>query len=135
MSARIFLTRALLVFLGGSLGTLARALITMPLNNTHEPWALAGVNIIGALALGFVVGVLGARGDQRALRQRAFVGVGLLGGFTSYSAFAVDALALGQMHAVWVSLIYVAATLICGVVASCIGCVAGATVARDRGEG
>jgi CrcB protein len=78
-----------LVVLGGAVGVAARAALTVPLaEGTHPlvvPAVTMAVNIVGSLLLGILVGAL----DGRMPRVRAFAGTGVLGGFTTYSAFAV----------------------------------------------
>ncbi|MCW3492840.1 fluoride efflux transporter FluC [Microbacterium sp. SSM24] len=82
-----------LVVAGGAAGVLARAALLAPVSDPGAvPWVTLGINAVGSLLLGVVVGML----DGRRPRLRAFLGTGVLGGFTTYSAFAVDA-------AVWLS--------------------------------
>ncbi|MEP7351173.1 MAG: CrcB family protein [Sphingorhabdus sp.] len=81
----------LLVMSGGALGAamrfgLARAL---PVGAGGWPWPTFAVNVIG----GFAMGVLAAwllRGDIAAIPLRLFLGVGVLGGFTTFSAFSLE---------------------------------------------
>nr|WP_315267800.1 CrcB family protein [Microbacterium lemovicicum] len=80
------------VVLGGALGTAVRAALVFPWQTGTDDATLAVplvtlvVNLVGAFALGLVVGVLGPRHPS----ARAFLGTGVLGGFTTYSAFAVQ---------------------------------------------
>ncbi|MCT9819312.1 CrcB family protein [Microbacterium sp. W1N] len=80
----------LLVMAGGAVGVAARAAIVLPLGAGTHPLVVPAVtlliNVAGSLLLGVVVGWLG---DRRP-RLRAFLGTGVLGGFTTYSAFAVQ---------------------------------------------
>ncbi|HHU09843.1 MAG TPA: CrcB family protein [Intrasporangiaceae bacterium] len=83
-----------LVFVGGALGTAARAAIeaAAPAAPGTWPWATFGINLAGAFLLGLLLETL----DRRAARlgpgpaPRLFLGTGILGGFTTYSAFAVE---------------------------------------------
>jgi fluoride exporter len=82
---------------GGILGVAARELLLLPFAAGEAapdalalPAATMAVNVAGSLALGLVVGLLA---DRRPL-TRAFVGTGVLGGFTTYSAFAVQSAVL-----------------------------------------
>ena len=77
-----------LVCLGGALGAGARyALTSAPSGDAASVfWATAAVNVFGSLLLGVVAGALG---DWHP-RWRALLGPGVLGGFTTYSAFAVQ---------------------------------------------
>jgi fluoride exporter len=82
---------------GGVLGVAARELLLLPFSTDPAapdslvlPIATMGVNVAGSFALGLVVGVLA---DRHPL-LRAFLGTGVLGGFTTYSAFAVQSVVL-----------------------------------------
>jgi CrcB protein len=80
-----------LVALGGALGTAARAGLTLTLGEALGPALVPIVNVVGAFALGAVIGLL-SRGpsSSRARAVQHFLGTGMLGGFTTYSALAVD---------------------------------------------
>lgn len=74
-----------LVFCGGAVGVLVSTAVRAGLAPfTSTPLALALVNILGAFALGFLVGKIPDGADYR----RNLLGTGFLGGFTSFSAFA-----------------------------------------------
>lgn len=81
----------ILVMSGGAIGAglrygLSRAL---PVSAAGWPWATFVANVLG----GFAMGVLAAwilRGDNSAEPLRLFVGVGVLGGFTTFSAFSLE---------------------------------------------
>lgn len=81
------------VVAGGIIGVVLRELLLLPFTTDAGaaatglvvPAATMGVNVLGSFALGVVVGALA---DRHPL-ARAFVGTGVLGGFTTYSAFAL----------------------------------------------
>ncbi len=87
------------VALGGALGSLLRFGVAewtrrLPAFATF-PWATLGVNVLGSFALGAVSGW--ALANPAASPQlRAFMMVGLLGGFTTFSTFALEGVALWQ---------------------------------------
>lgn len=115
-----------LVVAGGALGVLARAMLLAPVTDPDAvPWATLGVNAAGSLLLGLVVGALG---DRRP-HLRAFLGTGVLGGFTTYSAFAVQA--AGWLTTPWLAVALGAASVLAGVV----GAVAGLAIGRGIGGG
>ncbi|WES63762.1 CrcB family protein [Microbacter sp. GSS18] len=123
-------TRTLgLVVAGGAVGVLARAAILSPVADADEAvWVTFAVNIAGSLMLGVVVGVLGDRSPS----MRAFLGTGALGGFTTYSAFAV---ASAQLISVpWLALVLMAASLAAGVLAALAGLFIGRRIADVPGE-
>lgn len=102
------------VVVGGAVGVLARAIVIAPLADAAVPWATLGINVAGSLLLGVVVGLLG----ERHPHVRAFLGTGVLGGFTTYSAFAVQT-------SLWIATPWLAAGL---AAASVAGGVAGAVI-------
>ncbi|HEY2557320.1 MAG TPA: fluoride efflux transporter CrcB [Diaminobutyricibacter sp.] len=110
-----------LVFLGGALGTTARYLIS----SVIPPWIGLPVgtfliNIVGAFLLGVLLEALALRGPDEGIRRnlRLFVGTGILGGFTTYSAFAVDTDGLLTSNDLAGSIVYAVATILIGALAS-----------------
>src|SRR5690606_23766865 len=110
MTRRTHLIDAGWVFLGGTVGTFLRVCLTL-YGGHHSPWVLLAVNVIGAGALGAVFGLLRAGTSPAARRTRTLVCTGLLGGFTSYSTFAVDALGFLQRAEILATLGYVTGTI------------------------
>lgn len=85
-----------LVMLGGALGSGARHLTgraALALTGPGWPWGTLTVNIVGGLAMGLLAGLL-ARLGGGGEPWRLFVGVGVLGGFTTFSSFSLDAVTL-----------------------------------------
>ena len=80
-----------LVALGGAAGTAMRAALTLAFGDALGPALVPIVNVAGALALGIVMGYLSQRAGDRARAAQMFLGTGVLGGFTTYSALAVEA--------------------------------------------
>ncbi|MGP3533384.1 fluoride efflux transporter FluC [Microbacterium sp. RD1] len=80
-----------LVVLGGALGTAARAGLAVVFDVPLGVLVVPLVNVCGAFALGVLTGVLLRRAETPASRSlRMFLGTGVLGGFTTYSALAVE---------------------------------------------
>ncbi|MGB5076127.1 MAG: CrcB family protein [Sphingorhabdus sp.] len=81
----------LLVMAGGALGAAMRFGLarSVPLGAGGWPWPTFVANIIGGLAMGVLAGWL-LRGNSAAEPLRLFLGVGLLGGFTTFSAFSLE---------------------------------------------
>jgi len=106
---------------GGAIGVFARALVVAPVDDAAAvPWVTLGINVAGSLILGIVVGWL----DDRRPLARAFLGTGIMGGFTTYSAFAVAT-------ALWVTTPWLAAGLAAAsVVAGVGGALAGLFLGR-----
>ncbi len=82
--------------LGGVLRYLMGALVHVWLARTF-PWGTLGVNVLGSAMIGLLWVLLAARGEQGEV-LRAFVIVGLLGGFTTFSSFSLETLLLAEQH-------------------------------------
>lgn len=119
-----------LVFVGGVVGTAARYAV----GDLVGPWgafpaATFGVNILGAFALGMLLEALGRRGPDVGVRQRIrlLAGVGLLGGFTTYSTLAGEVNLLVRDGYASVATGYAVASVVLGFLASTVGIWAAAT--------
>ncbi|MBA3446800.1 MAG: fluoride efflux transporter CrcB, partial [Pseudaminobacter sp.] len=89
----------LLVAVGGAIGASLRHLTNLAaprLVGAAFPWGTMAVNIFGCFAMGVVVEILARRFDGASNELRLFVATGILGGFTTFSAFSLDAVALWQ---------------------------------------
>ncbi|GAB3603123.1 fluoride efflux transporter FluC [Microbacterium aureliae] len=118
-----------LVVAGGAAGVAARAVLLAPVTDAHAvPWATLGVNVAGSLLLGVVVGWLA----DRHPRLRALLGTGMLGGFTTYSAFAVETVL--WLREPWLAAALVAASVLAGVTAAAAGLWIGRRLADVPGE-
>lgn len=91
------MTQALWVAVGGALGSLTRygvGLVAARLLGVGFPWGTLIVNVLG----GFAMGVLVARVGPEQVTLRLALGVGVLGGFTTFSAFSLESVRLLQQH-------------------------------------
>ena len=113
--------------LGGVLGALARWGIGTALRSSAGgwPWATLLVNVTGCALIGVLLGVLTARSPARPW-LRPFLATGVLGGYTTFSTFAVDAVRLVDEGSAGTAAGYVAASVLGGLLAV----VAGLTAAR-----
>lgn len=85
--------RFFLVFVGGGLGAVARYGVGLAVGRaglTGWPYATLSANVLGGLLMGVLAGVLAHRGGEGAEQWRAALGVGVLGGFTTFSAFSLE---------------------------------------------
>ena len=85
------------VALGGAIGASARYLTSLGavrFLGAGFPWGTLAVNVIGSFLMGLLVVVLAQRDDTRLA---PFLLTGLLGGFTTFSAFSLDAMALYEV--------------------------------------
>ena len=82
----------LLVFLGGGIGSMLRYgvnLASAAILGPNFPWGTLLVNIVGSIAMGLLAGWSAFRGEDGHL-IRVFLATGVLGGFTTFSAFSLD---------------------------------------------
>ena len=109
------------VALGGALGAVGRYLVGLSLKTASGfPWATMSVNILGSLLMGLVIGWLSRQnGGSDALRL--FVAVGILGGFTTFSAFSMDLFTLLERRDIAAAILYLGGSLLGGLVAFIIG--------------
>jgi CrcB protein len=120
----------LLAAVGGALGALARwGLAEAVPSSGGWPWATLLVNVTGCLLLGLLLGVVGSRTPEPAW-VKPFLGVGVLGGYTTYSAFAVEVVELVEDGAVGVAAGYLLLSVLGGVAAVGTGAVLARRVTR-----
>jgi fluoride exporter len=113
----------LLVALGGALGSVARYGVGVAAARWFGagfPWGTLAVNVIGGVA----IGVLAARVPDNE-NARLLLGVGLLGGFTTFSAFSLETVRLME-HQPGLAALYAAASFVLSVG----GCWVGLTLGR-----
>ena len=85
---------ALFIFLGGGAGSVLRYLVGMWIDSTAFPWATFAVNAVGSLAIGLFGGWAARFGWSEALRLS--LTTGLCGGFTTFSTFSKESIALAE---------------------------------------
>ena len=104
----------LIVFLGGGLGAALRHginLISVRTLGTEFPYGTLIINVSGSLVMGLIAGYLAFKGDT-AQHWRLFLMTGILGGYTTFSAFSLDAALLYERGAIGLAAIYVLASVI-----------------------
>lgn len=88
----------LVIGAGGALGALARHLVNHAVHSrflaTSFPAGIFIVNIAGSLTIGLLAGALASQRLSAGEHLRAFLVVGLLGGFTTFSSFGLDTFTL-----------------------------------------
>jgi CrcB protein len=116
-------TRFLLICLGGALGTGARYLLSVWITRNAGspfPYGTLTVNVMGSFLLGLVM-QLSLSTPTVSADARLILGTGILGGFTTYSAFNYETLALLRPGTWGTALSYVAATLLLCLAAGALG--------------
>jgi CrcB protein len=120
----------LLVALGGALGSVARYGVnvwTARAFGLGFPWGTLTVNVVGGLVMGLAAALLALKGGSQDLRL--FLTTGVLGGFTTFSAFSLDAVFLWERGEAGLAVTYVAAS----VAVSIAALVAGLALGRALG--
>ncbi len=108
---------------GGAVGAMARygvAGAVTRLIGPAFPWGTLAVNVIGGLAMGLLVGIMAAKWSPSA-EMRAFLTTGILGGFTTFSAFSLEAWLLIDRHDYGAAAFYVAASVLLSIGALALG--------------
>ena len=119
------------VALGGALGALARWGVGTGLPHPPGawPWATVTVNLTGCLAIGVVLAVLLDRSPDHPW-LRPFLATGVLGGYTTFSAFAVDAVQLADAGRWPVAVGYLLVSVVGGLAAVVLGLLVGRRATR-----
>lgn len=119
------MTRLLIVAAGGALGAMARygvgvwAARLFP--TAHWPWGTLAVNVAGGLLMGLLTGWLAFRGGAHGETLRLFAAVGVLGGFTTFSAFSLETALMIERRQFALAGGYVALSVVLAVAALFIG--------------
>jgi CrcB protein len=112
----------LLVFVGGGLGAMARHGVNragLTALGPGFPWWTLAVNVSGSMAIGLLAGLFGAM--ETGHNSRLFLITGFLGGFTTFSAFSLDALTLWERGALLQAGLYILASVILSLAAAALG--------------
>ncbi|MFN7167341.1 MAG: fluoride efflux transporter CrcB [Pannonibacter sp.] len=110
----------LLVMIGGALGAgLRHGVNTLAprLLGTGFPYATLTVNIVGSLVMGLFVGWLAKQTGGVSTGLRLFFATGVLGGFTTFSAFSLDVSVLWERGDTGLALVYVLASVAISILA------------------
>ncbi|PXX54739.1 protein CrcB [Nocardia tenerifensis] len=116
---------------GGALGALARDGLTLawPTPTGGFPWAVFMINVAGSFLLGLLMVVITEIRPAHPL-VRPFLGVGVLGGFTTFSTYANDIRALLHPDTIVVAVVYLLATLLAALAATTLAMKLARTAAR-----
>jgi CrcB protein len=112
----------LFVAVGGAIGAGARHLTNagaLRLIGPNYPWGTMAINIVGSFAMGLFIAFLARRGGSSELRL--FVATGVLGGFTTFSAFSLDFATLWERGATLPAFGYALASVIGAIIALFLG--------------
>ncbi|WP_375460779.1 fluoride efflux transporter CrcB [uncultured Enterovirga sp.] len=114
-----------LVFLGAGFGGALRHGVNLGcarIAGTAFPWGTLTVNVVGSLAMGLIVGWLAFRSDAAWSQPlRLFLTTGILGGFTTFSAFSLDSILLWERGHMGAALAYVGGSVAVSIGALALG--------------
>ena len=88
----------LVVFLGSGVGGMLRhgvGIVALRLMGPTFPWGTLAINVVGSALMGMMIGLFAAKSIENA-ELRLFVTTGLIGGFTTWSTFSLDAVTLWE---------------------------------------
>lgn len=114
-----------LIGIGGMLGSMTRYMVSVYFTQHHPeafPFGTFAVNVIGCLLIGFIYG-MSDRHDWLTPEWRAFLAAGFCGGFTTFSTFAIENLALLETSRYLVFGLYTAGSVVLGIIAVLLGMV------------
>lgn len=113
----------LIIFVGAGIGGMMRHAVNLAavrLLGYGFPFGTLIVNVLGSLAMGVLAGYFAHR-TGIPQHMRLFLTTGILGGFTTFSAFSLDAALLIERNAWWLAAAYVAGSVLASVVALFVG--------------
>jgi fluoride exporter len=108
---------------GGAIGTVARHLANVGFGRwlgTGFPWSTLFVNVVGGFLMGALIEALALR-FHGSLELRTFLATGVLGGFTTFSAFSMDAVLMMQRGETAMAATYIAASVALSILALLAG--------------
>ncbi|MEM7006579.1 MAG: fluoride efflux transporter CrcB [Pseudomonadota bacterium] len=113
----------LLVGLGGAIGASLRHGVGLAAVRLMPGWPLGtfAVNVVGSLLMGLLVGWLALRADGTGQNLRLFLATGVLGGFTTFSAFSLEIANMMRSDAIAKASMYAGLSVVLGVAALFLG--------------
>ena len=115
----------LIVFLGGGIGAAIRHLVNLAvgrLAGTNFPFGIMAINITGSILMGLAAGYFAFKASAEwSQSARLFVTTGLLGGYTTFSAFSLDAMLLYERGEVLTALVYVVGSVVLSILGLAFG--------------
>ncbi len=119
------MTRFLLVAIGGGLGAMARYGLGLAAGRLTPgatwPWATLTANVAGGLLMGLLTGWLALKAGAGQESIRLFAAVGVLGGFTTFSAFSLEAALMIERREIVSAFVYAAGSVVLAIAALFVG--------------
>jgi len=110
-------TSSILVFIGAGIGGVLRHVMNFAIVSAMGsafPYGILAINVIGSTLMGLMAGWFAFYGDAPS-ELRLFIGTGILGGFTTFSAFSLDTALLLERGETALAAVYVAASVLLSV--------------------
>ncbi len=114
----------LIVFLGAGIGGALRHGVNVWAVRVFGfgfPFGTLIVNVVGSFVMGLLVGFFAYRAGLVPQHMRLFLTTGLLGGFTTFSAFSLDAMLLFERHSLSIAMSYIVGSVFASLVALLLG--------------
>ncbi|MFZ1743160.1 MAG: fluoride efflux transporter CrcB [Pontixanthobacter sp.] len=92
-----------------------------PQTVTAFPWATLAVNVAGSLAMGLLAGFLARHGSESGEQWSLLIGVGLLGGFTTFSSFSLEMMLLMERGQSGLAFTYALVSVLAGLAGLYLG--------------
>ena len=108
------------VAMGGAVGAMLRYAISLIPIKTDFPVLTLITNIMGAVLIGFVVGMASIR-QETSQHLILFLKVGVCGGFTTFSTFSLEAMHLFEQNKIGMGIVYVVASVVCSIAGVLVG--------------
>lgn len=116
----MMLKNFLIVGLGGAIGSMLRYGTYLLFPVKDFPLATLTVNIIGSFIIGLVI-ALGIKDESFLNNWKLFLATGICGGFTTFSAFSAENIAMLQNGKITSALLYISASIVAGIIAAWLG--------------
>ncbi len=114
---------SMLVFIGAGIGGVMRHFLNLwvtAIASSGFPYGILAINVLGSTAMGLVAGWFATRGEVLP-DLRLFIATGILGGFTTFSAFSLDTALLMERGETFAAAAYVIGSVVLSVLALFIG--------------
>lgn len=117
----MLLKNILWIGLGGALGSIARYTVSLLMSSKYFPYGTFLVNIIGCFTIGIFMALSIKNQTTTFNNYKLFLTTGLCGGFTTFSAFAIENVQLFENGKPLVALTYILLSVVLGIAAAFIG--------------